>query len=456
MSSIDRREAAWLSVLVLVSAWAYSVYGVLRHWHFGSSAFDLGIFDQAVWHLSRFERPASTLNHLPNLFGDHFHPVIALLAPLYWMAPAAETLIVAQAVLFALSAVPVFLFARARLPFGPSISLTTAYVLFWGLQRAIAFDVHEIAFAPLVIATAILALDRRNWPLFWTMAIVLTGVKEDLIPLVVFFGIYLFIRGERRQGAVLAVGGFVAFLLVVGVLLPSVNPAGAYGFAGPYRGVIERPWTIPMALVTPPGKLLTAVLWVAPFAFLPLLSDLSLLLIPFALTRLLSTAPTHWSTIFHYSAPLAPIAAMAAADGLARLGRWIGEPRMQMRFVYAVSGLAVLLSSLLPGRQPLWTLLSPRHYHSSESVRAGYEVLRRVPRGASVVAQAAIAPHLSERDRIYMLERVAPDADYVIAAADVSPWPLDTSADVASLIRDRLNHGYRVVVEKEGWTLLAR
>jgi hypothetical protein len=51
---------------------------------------------------------------------------------------------------------------------------------------------------------------------------------------------------------------------------------------------------------------------------------------------------------------------------------------------------------------------------------------------------------------------VAPDADYVIAAADVSPWPLDTSADVASLIRDRLNHGYRVVVEKEGWTLLAR
>jgi len=456
MASIDRRETAWLSGLILVSACAYALFGVLRHWHFGSSAFDLGIFDQAVWHLSRFETPASTIVGLPNLFGDHFHPIITLFAPLYWIAPQAETLIVAQAVLFALSAVPVFLFARARLPFGPSLSLTIAYALFWGLQRAIAFDVHEIAFAPLAIATAILAIDRRQWPLFWAMALLLVVVKEDLIPLVAFFGVYLFMRGERRQGAVLAIGGVMAFLLVVRVILPSLNPAGAYPFAAPYRGVIERPWTIPAALVTPPGKLLTAALWVAPFACLPLLSDLSLLLIPFVLTRLLSTTPAHWSTIFHYSAPLAPIVAMAAADGLARLGRRLRHPQVRMRVVYGVAGLAALLSSILPERQPLWTLFSPRHYQSSASATAGYDVLRRVPRDASVVAQAAIAPHLSERNRIYMLDRTAPDADYVIADGDASPWPLETAADVASLIRDRRNRGYRVVAEQQGWTLLAR
>ena len=46
-------------------ALAYALYGLFRHWHFGSSAYDLGIFDQAVWHLSRFEAPASTISGLP-------------------------------------------------------------------------------------------------------------------------------------------------------------------------------------------------------------------------------------------------------------------------------------------------------------------------------------------------------------------------------------------------------
>ena len=38
----------------------YSVLGLFRHWHFGSG-YDLAIFDQAVWHMSRFEPLASTV-----------------------------------------------------------------------------------------------------------------------------------------------------------------------------------------------------------------------------------------------------------------------------------------------------------------------------------------------------------------------------------------------------------
>src|SRR5262245_31429746 len=102
---------------------AYALYGLFRHWHFGSNAFDLGIFDQAVWHLSRLEAPASTIRGISNVFGDHFHPAIALLAPLYWIAPAPETLIVAQAALLAASVIPVFLYVRDRLASGPAYLL---------------------------------------------------------------------------------------------------------------------------------------------------------------------------------------------------------------------------------------------------------------------------------------------------------------------------------------------
>src|SRR5689334_13054333 len=171
-------------LLTTLFAVAYATYGLFRHWHFDTSAYDLGIFDQAIWHLSRFEAPASSVRGVTNLLGDHFSPIIALLAPLYWLAPRAETLIVAQAILLAASIVPVWLYARRRLPRGPACGLAIAYALFWGMQRAAAFDFHEFAFAPLLVATTILAMEDRRWGLFWAMVASLIATKEDLIPLV--------------------------------------------------------------------------------------------------------------------------------------------------------------------------------------------------------------------------------------------------------------------------------
>ena len=52
---------------------------------------------------------------------------------------------------------------------------------------------------------------------------------------------------------------------------------------GAFTSVWERPWTVPMMLVSPPGKLRMMFIWLAPFAFLPLRSPYGLLLIPVAL-----------------------------------------------------------------------------------------------------------------------------------------------------------------------------
>lgn len=162
------------------------------------------------------------------MFGDHFYPIVIAWAPLYWVAPFPETLIVAQAVLFAASIVPVFHFARDLVEERTAYALAVAYGLFWGLQRAMAFDVHEIAFAPLTIATAVLAIHRGWWRLFWACMVVLTLTKEDLIPLIGGFGLYLAIRGERRRAVAAVVVSIALFVVVVGVIVPRLNPAGVY------------------------------------------------------------------------------------------------------------------------------------------------------------------------------------------------------------------------------------
>src|SRR5688572_17347498 len=342
-----RRELLSVAALACAFAFIYALCGLPRHWHFGSG-FDLAIFDQAVWHLSRLEVPESTASRFANVFGDHFYPIIAAFAPFYWITPRVEMLIIAQSILFALSIFPVFVFVRRRLPAGPSLALAAAYGFFWGLQRAAAFDVHEIAFAPLIIAILILAMDTRRWPLFWVSAVTLMLVKEDLIPLLTFVGLYLVMTGERRAGSVLIATSVAMFALVTGVAIPFFL-GGPSNYAGPYVELLRAPWRMPAAMVTPLDKLLTASMWLAPFALLPFLSPLTLLLAPFVLSRLLSDVSSHWSTSFHYSAPLAPILAMAAGDALARIARWTDDERLRRRLVHGLSGACVVLSLLLPG-----------------------------------------------------------------------------------------------------------
>ena len=457
-SAARRNTAAVPTILaapVVLFAAAYTLAGLFRHWHFGSNAYDLGIFDQAVWHLSRFEAPASTISGFTNVLGDHFYPIIAAFAPLYWVAPAPETLIVAQAILFALSAIPVFLYLRDRLPQGPALTLTCAYGLFWGMQRAVVFDVHEVAFAPLIIATAILALDRRRWGVLAVALGALMLVKEDLIPVAGFFGLLLILDGRRRAGLAVIAICLLVFLVVVTTVIPGFNE-GQFSYRGAYAAVAERPWQIPATLVTPPVKIRTAVLWLLPFLFLPLRSPLAILLVPFVLSRFLSTSPNHWGTIFHYSAPLAPILAMAAGDGLSRLARGISSEVTRVRAIRAACGASLVLCAVLPGNQPLWEVFSPRHYRAADFHATGHDLVARIPDGASVVAMAEIVPHLSRREQIYILKPDAPDADYVLASTRLSPWPLESDGEVAALLAERRARGYTVEFEGDSWVLLRR
>jgi uncharacterized membrane protein len=452
---VDRSERWTLAVVVAFFGVIYALYGLFRHWNFGSSAFDLGIFDQAVWHLSRFEVPASSIRGLSNIFGDHFFPIIALFVPLYWINPGPAILISAQAALFAASCVPVYMFARARLPSPASFGVTVAYGCFWGIQRAAAFDVHETAFAPLAVGAAILAMDRSRWRLFWLSVAVMLLIKEDHIALLGGFGAYLFIRGERRRGLTAIVASVAAFVLIIRVVVPAFNDANTYGYAGAYTEVLARPWLLPWFAVTPIVKLQTALLWFAPFAFLSLLSPLAIVIVPFALTRFLSDSPTHWGTVFHYSAPIAPIVAMSAVDGIARIARQLEEHGAR-RLITGAVGASVLLSAVLPGRQPMWRIFASDHYALTEAAQVGGMLLQAIPSNASIVAQAAVVPHVSLRDRIYVLDSRAPDADYVIASEVLNPWPAVDFAELNSLLEARRARGYAVLIQRAGWTILRR
>lgn len=447
-------ESLWVASIACGFATAYALISLLRHWRFGSG-YDLGIFDQAVWLLSRFEAPRSTISGYANIFGDHFSPILALLAPLYWLAPAPETLLIVQAVLLGASIVPVYLFLRDRLSMGQSLVLCGAYGCFWGLQRTALSDFHELAFAPLLTATAILAISRGRWTLLWIVSAMLCGVKEDLIPLVCAFGLYLVYLGEYRRGAMLATSALVAFVAVIFVVIPWFG-GGGWAYARVYGDVAARPWAMPLLLITPIGKVRTLMFWLAPFAFLPVRSPYAGLIVPMAVGRFLSEMPNHWGHGGHYSAPLAPILAMAAGD---TLGRWASRTpaagaRGRARLINGVLGLSLVTSIFLPGHQPLLRLFVPRHYGTSAMEPVAAQALSFIRPDASVVAQVPLLPHLSHRREIHLLKRGAPDAEFVVAASPLDPWPNGSRDAIDALIEERKRRGYVVLFESDGWIVL--
>lgn len=467
---LDILRRNWpLLALVVTAAFAYSLFSLLRHWHFGSAGHDLGIVDQAIWHYSRFEVPATTirLEPTPNLLGDHFSPILAVLAPLYWVFPDAGTLLVAQGVLFALSIFPVFLFTRNRLGSLPGYCFAAAYALFWGIQYAVAFDFHEIAFAVPLVAFAIYFMDSRRWVSYFACISLLLLVKEDMAILVAFFGLCLLMQRQLKQGIASLFLGMLWFVLVIKVFIPSCSPPnGGFGYWDYYgqfgtdstsiiKTMLRNPLRVVRVLLSPQQKLETGFAMFSPFALLAFFSPLIILTIPIILERFLSTNTLWWGQQFHHTATLSPIIAMASADGLYRLAKRVGARKAQ----HLVLGASILVLAVNVGFLPFYPLSAlarPSFYHQDDNDASGYEALKCIPAAASVVAQDGIIPHLSHREEVFLLRDDAPEADYVVACKDISPWPNDSYEVIEQYLDQRVEHGYTTVFSENGWVVLER
>ena len=71
---------------VLLALWTaeFIWLPMLRYDRFGTFGFDLGIYDQGTWLLSRAKDPFVTIRGL-ELFGHHVNVILLLLAPFYWL-----------------------------------------------------------------------------------------------------------------------------------------------------------------------------------------------------------------------------------------------------------------------------------------------------------------------------------------------------------------------------------
>ncbi|GAA0404579.1 DUF2079 domain-containing protein [Streptomyces luteireticuli] len=398
-----RLDPYWLAGTLFV---LYTALSVTRHLRMLTISWDLGIFEQAVRTYAHLQTPVADLKGPgANILGDHFSPITALLAPFYRLFPSPITLLVAQAALFALSAVPVTRLAAGKLGRARGLAIGIAYGFSWGIQRAVDFDFHEIAFAMPLLAFSLEAVVNRRWraAAWWALPLVL--VKEDLGVTVAAIGVAILVSVRRtgrdpratRLACGLVVLGLVAAALALTVAIPAFNNTGSYDYWKKLDGEGPAP-TIPLLTA------LRTLLWILlpTTGLLALRSPVLIAAVPTIAWRFVSHDDHYWGTDWHYNAVLMPIVFVALTDALARAH---GSPRAWLRryarqLPAAVAGAALAFSASLP----LYGLTEPATYRIPESVRATERLLQLIPDGATVEASdVASISRLAGRCRVFWI-----------------------------------------------------
>ena len=454
-------RAPWLIALLVLAV--YLTISLFRYLQLNPSSWDLGIFTELVKQYAHLHAPVADVRGAGvNLLGDHFSPIVALIAPFFLLAPSPVTLLVAQAFLTAVSVLPVAWAAADKLGRRAGAAIGAAYGFSWGLQQMINFDFHEIAFAVPLIAFSLSALVRGRTRAAVAWALPLVFVKEDQGFTVAAIGILMIIISQRRGqpgrgaifgGELLIVWGVVWSVLAITVIIPHFNVAHHYqywsdgGTLSP-GGHFSAGGTVRQFATSWPVKLQTTLMLLLPTAFIALWSPLALVALPSIVLRFLGTSSNFWGTQWHYNATVMPILFIAAVDAIARIrsrdapsaSSISPEPGGRPSLTAAMSrhGAALMLgiAAALAFQFPVSNLLEPSTYRLGAHVTDANAAMAKVPDGATVITTLdLLAPLAARADTFWIGNPGNPDAAYIVfdgTDSGYSPEPANVPAFVAS------------------------
>ena len=212
----------------------YTYYSLQQMKHWVTPSWDLAIFTQMAQAYSHFSVPIVPIKGPGfNLWGDHFHPILVLLGPVYALFPSPTTLLIVQNALVAFASFAIVRFTQRAFALGQKAELAATgtaesaqnakpakyrdviptltglllgagFALSFGVQQAIAAQFHEVAFAVpllamslgyLVLASRVSSTERARYLAYacwWSLPIAF--VKEDMGITVAAIGLIIFIR----------------------------------------------------------------------------------------------------------------------------------------------------------------------------------------------------------------------------------------------------------------------
>jgi uncharacterized membrane protein len=444
----------------------FAALSILRHRAFNTGRYDLGNMVQTVWNTAHghFLQMTSGDGRQISRLAAHFDPILALFAPLWWVWPSPEMLLVVQAIVVALGALPVFWLARKHLHSErAAVGFAIVYLLYPATQWLTLNEFHPVALACPFLLFAFWYLDEDRLVPFAIFAVLAMTTKEEVGLVVAGMGIWYAIRRRGRVGAVIAAAGVLVSAVAIAVVIPHYNAGAESAFYGRYDAIGGSAGGIAKTAVTHPWRIVEAAFHtndvhylfhlLLPLGFLFLLSPVVLIaVLPELALNMLSATSTQTSIHFHYTAgAIAPLVA-ASVLGAAVLARRFPASTV------AVAAVAVaLVASWKIGAIPLWGAVpggedyQRNDWQVTAHDRIAQQALSLVPAHAVVSSTNVLGAHLSARRRVLSLPKLS-DATWVVADETRSSYA-DRSAPLpaaAALVRLRRSPDWKLVFERDG------
>ena len=421
---LERRSSlvVWSSILV----WSVALSAIARADYLGFrlGRLDLGNMTQAVWNTAhgRLLENTNATGEQASRLAMHVDPILALLAPLWIVAPTPLTLATVQVVACALGALPVFWLGRRYLESEATAACVAVTYLCYPWLASTAVDaMHPVTLAIPLLLFGIWFLESDRLLAFAPFAIAAALTGELMGLTVAALGIwYALGRGHRVPGFTIALLGVGWSAFAVKVIIP-MYLGGPSVYYSRYSDVGGSPEGVAQTALTHPDSIFAELstrddlgywLWLsAPLLGIFVMTPgLAAVAVPQLLANGLSGWPLMSEPETHYVAGVVPFLIAASVIALSRFA-----PRSQLRVAIALmtaSAIFLVLAGPVPtsfARRGFvaWTSAPPEH------LRALRTAVSLVPENAPVASTNNVGANLSARRYVYTID-VLGRADWVV------------------------------------------
>ncbi|MER7129858.1 DUF2079 domain-containing protein [Streptosporangium saharense] len=213
-------------------------------------------------------------------------------------------------------------------------------------------------------------------------------------------------KGDRAFGALFVLIGAAATYLCTQVLIPHFGGRSDYywaysGLGHNFREAALRALTHPFdalaLLTTPPVKIQTVILLLAPLLFASVMSPIAISIVPLVMERMLSSSFLNWwDSKYHYNAFIVMVIFVGGVDGYRRLTALMSRSRNLGRLAHAVRwwpSLVLLVGVAMIPFFAFGRFFGADFYASTPRTEAAAAAVAVVPDDALVEAANNIAPH---------------------------------------------------------------
>ncbi len=449
----------WSEILLGILVFSYIAYfswfTILRYRTLYASYFDLGIMHQTVyntfislktWDFSRFLEMTN-----PHGFDQvkrmavHNDPLLALIAPLYFIYSGPETLLVLQSVLLGLGAIVIYAIGRHVFNTHPNKKLISlffafSYLFYPPLQLTNHFDFHAAVLAtPFLLCLFYFFLKRKYRWCFVFISLSLLA-KEQVGLTISFFGLYaltqIYFQNKKERKHILLFGltsfivGIAWFFVSMKFIIPHFR-SGLH-FALEYFGDFgDSTTSVFVGLITKPNLVFQYIFRkdtyeylytiLGPLGFISLLAPIQLLIVtPELAINLLSKSGAMRNIYFHYTAIITPFVYISGIYGFKRLVTFIKNGKKYSWFIVAlfIVCTAYFSFTLSPMPYSVRREIHPIFWPAKESTDAFIWQKKLENDSIKVMITGHMAPVFASRRYLYNFSARYDLADYVVLSVD--------------------------------------